>query len=173
MPTELQIANSQQLPIGIEHTTTTLFAQDGGIAIGNQNAPITINNNIDNPLRKEYLRNRSETYCNLFIVRDENFDGNCFTIPRAKAINKYVPESIKKDFADLNSSEILRIKTFPSLFLDTNKGRIYRQTNDKEQKFYYGFVTNVITINKTVKIHFQILNENPMRQSRRLYRTKD
>ena len=67
----------------------------------------------------------STDYCNLFIIKDEAFAGQTgsFLVPRERA----------QHFIKLSDTAKADILTFPSLFMDTNKG--YRRCANASQQF--------------------------------------
>jgi hypothetical protein len=97
----------------------------------------------------------STEYCNIFIIKDEAFVGQTgsFTIPRERA------QHIKK-LSDEAKAEIV---TFPSLFMDTNKG--YRRCANASQQFFYGLVTHFHEQGNYYKVFFQKLSVQPLFQS--------
>ena len=97
----------------------------------------------------------STAYCNLFIIRDEAFVGQTgsFLIPRERA----------QHFIKLGDAAKAEIVTFPSLFMDTNKG--YRRCANASQQYFYGLVTNFHEQGKCYKVFFQKLSVQPLLQS--------
>lgn len=97
----------------------------------------------------------STDYCNLFIIKDEAFAGQTgsFLVPRDRA----------QHFIKLSDTAKADILTFPSLFMDTNKG--YRRCANASQQFFYGLVTNFHEQGKCYKVFFQKLSVQPLLQS--------
>jgi len=110
-------------------------------------------NGIDTPQQIQL----STDYCNLFIVKGEDFCGGCFTIPKDKIL-------INNRFPALTTEAISEIKTYPSLFMDTNHD--YRKCANPNQQFYYGIVTRIKEQIRGIKIHFQKLSVQPLSQQR-------
>ncbi len=108
--------------------------------------------------------NLSTEYCNIFVVKDECFSGNSgnFNIPKCKVMKKKTVPEVDLKFVQMNDEIIAEIKTFPSLFMDTNHD--YRRCANPSQMFFYGIVTNITEQRKSYKIHYQKLSIQPLFQ---------
>jgi len=100
-----------------------------------------------------FERNRSHTYCNIFIVKGEKFNVGVFQIPRVKE--------------DSEKYDDPRFNTYPSLFMDVNHGEIHGLYHcSQTQQFYYGRITLVMPIGNNVRICFEKLTAAPLFQER-------
>jgi hypothetical protein len=124
--------------------------------------PITYNIGVGSTDCRTILLNPS--YCNLFIIKDESFNGNCFTLRKERVLKRNITEEINRMFASLSDDAKNEIMRFPSLFMDTNKD--YRRCTNPLQEFYYGLVTNITEQGKNIKIHFTKMLMQPMYQQK-------
>lgn len=146
----LQNSPQSQQSVTKQPVAVSVLTGNGGIGIGVNNAPITTNNfygggNVQQALLFE--RNRSSQYCNIFVVKDETFDSGCFSIPKSSVPSVYLSDP--------------QVPNYPSLFMDTNGGHIYRSC-DYNKQFYYGYITQVTPIGKNIRFYFQRLSTTPM-----------
>ena len=87
----------------------------------------------------------SKVYYNLFVIKDEIFDGwsGSFSILKRQAL----------DYQALSDADKQTVLTFPSLFMDTNKA--YRACANPGQQFYYGKVDKIYEQGKCYKVYYQ------------------
>ena len=61
-------------------------------------------------------------YYNLFVIGDEMFTGDSFTISKAKSLVEYIEPDVKKRFFPIREDRVVeQIFTLPSLFMSENK----------------------------------------------------
>ena len=87
----------------------------------------------------------STDYCNLFIIKDEAFAGQTgsFLVPRERA----------QHFVKLSDASKADILTFPSLFMDTNKG--YRRCANASQQFFTVLSRTFMSKESAIKCFFK------------------
>lgn len=95
---------------------------------------------------------------NLFVIGNETYDGDCFMVPKNKALTESTPGDIRELCASMSPIAISAIKSFPAVFC--SKNRHYAKT-DPDHMAYYGYVTDVQIQDNGIQISFQPLVQFP------------
>lgn len=81
----------------------------------------------------------NNSFCNIIVLKGNNFSGNCFSILKRRV-----------HIAGFSLSDIY---TFPSLFIKSNDG--YLKCANANQEFFCGRVTNIVEDNSHFKVYFE------------------
>jgi hypothetical protein len=100
-------------------------------------------------------------YYNLFVIGEEDFQGEHFIVPKERALTESMSVEAKELFSSLSDDAIAQIITFPSLFASENHQ--YGRTDDQHIA-YFGLITNVKIQDNGIKIYFYKLAEIPQQK---------
>lgn len=94
----------------------------------------------------------------LVVVGGCSLQNEVVTVSKEYALTASTVEEVMKELATLSPEAIEVLKTYPALIMDKNK---HYGKADASQKAVYGFITDIIELDETVELHFQILNWIP------------
>ena len=94
----------------------------------------------------------------LVVVGGCSLQNEVVTVSKEYALTASTVEEGMKELATLSPEAIEVLKTYPALIMDKNK---HYGKADASQKAVYGFITDIIELDETVELHFQILNWIP------------
>lgn len=103
----------------------------------------------------------NQDYYNLFVIGEEDFQGEHFIVPKERALTESMSDELKDKFSSLSSDAILVIRTFPSLFASEN--RQYGRTDDTHIA-YFGMVTDVKIQDNGIKVYFHKFSDMPQQK---------
>jgi len=98
---------------------------------------------------------------NLFVIGEEDFQGESFIIPKDRALTESMSPDAKKQFSALSTDAITQIRTFPSLF--TSENHLYGKTDDDHMAFF-GLVIDVKIQDNGIKVYFHKLSAIPQQR---------
>lgn len=116
------------------------------IASGNQRDSKAISNASLNGMNKDYY--------NLFIIGNEEYDGEYFVVPSERVLSSGTTDETKSKFYPLTSETIETIKSMPSIFASENHE--YGKT-DSNHFAIYGLVTDIKVVSAGLRIYFKEL----------------
>lgn len=116
------------------------------IASGNQRDSKAISNASLNGMNKDYY--------NLFIISNEEYDGEYFVVPSERVLSSGTTDETKSKFYPLTSETIETIKSMPSIFASENHE--YGKT-DSNHFAIYGLVTDIKVVSAGLRIYFKEL----------------
>ena len=91
-------------------------------------------------------------YYNLFVIGDEVFNGDSFTISKAKSLVEYIEPDVKERFFPIREDRVVeQIFTLPSLFMSENKDHMKSHPG---RKVTLGRVTELKIEKNDIRIFF-------------------
>lgn len=101
------------------------------------------------------------SFYNLFVIGKEDFKGNYFIVPKEHALTESIAADIKFKYATLSSTAISKIRTYPAIFANKNKGL---GCTDAEHEAYFGAVCDVKIQENGIKIYHKCLAHLPQQK---------
>lgn len=93
-------------------------------------------------------------YYNLFVLSDEKYDAEYFTIDRDRSLTEFITPIVKEIFYPFNSTRIKDIMRMPTLFASENHQ--YGST-DSDHMISYGIITQIKDTSSGYRIYFKSL----------------
>lgn len=179
-----QISKQTSQIITAPNATNAYYNQGNGFQVANNSGTINVNcdgTNIGELLKSILSSDRQKNaqnvshavewaslnkqYYNLFVLENENFSADSFSISNERSLERYTSSKVKEKFSSLSDQAISVIRTMPCIFVKRNTQ--YKET-DESFPALIGRITEVHEQGDNIKILFvpfqtvpqQLLNQN-------------
>lgn len=179
-----QISKQTSQIVTAPNAANAYYNQGNGLQVANNSGTINVNCdeiNLEDLLKPfisadrqnnfQYVSHAVEwaslnkQYYNLFVLENENFSSDSFSISKESSLERYTSSKVKEKFSSLSEQAISMIQTMPCIFVKRNTH--YKET-DENFPALVGRITEVHEQGDTIRILFipfqtvsqQLLNQN-------------